>query len=143
VQVSGRLDARDDYALLTWPPGNGAAVSLGVFQRGPVMWAARATWSQWGDYYASWPNGPNARIADTSGSLRIARSHGVVMTFFMHDGQWRKLGSLAVSGEVWLGMTLGTNADLWQRVDVSAAPDNFVLTAPDADCPAGSDPRGL
>jgi hypothetical protein len=75
-------------------------------------------------------------------SLRIARSHGVVTTFFQHHGQWRKLGALAVSGEVWLEMTLGTNADLWQHVDVSAALDNFVVKAPDADCPAGSDPRG-
>jgi hypothetical protein len=138
----GNFDARVDFALLTWPPGNGASTSLTLYQRGPVMWIGRATWSQWGDYYNSWPQGSNAQVADTSGTLRLARSNGVVTTFFQHSGQWRKLGSQAVSGEIWLGLTLGTNADLWQHVDVSAAFDNFVVTAPDADCPAGSDPRG-
>jgi hypothetical protein len=38
-------------------------------------------------------------------------------------------------------MTLNSFANDWQQMNVSAAFDNFQLTAPDADCPAGSEPR--
>jgi len=139
---AGDFDARIDYTLLDWPASNGAAVALSVLgHTGQAANVARST-TRWGDVYNSWPDQASAPIADTSGSLRIARSHGVVTSFFLHDGRWRRLGSDALSGELSILLGLGSNGDLWQHVDVSAALDNFVVTAPDADCPAGSDPRG-
>jgi hypothetical protein len=36
---------------------------------------------------------------------------------------------------------LSSNANEWQQMSVSAHFDNFLVTAPDATCPAGSDPR--
>jgi hypothetical protein len=138
----GDFDARVDYTLLDWPAGNGAALSLTAFQRGPVDWIARATWTPQGDYYNAWPEAAGAPTLDSSGSLRLQRTKGVLSMFFLHDGAWRRLASAALSGQVWVGMTLGTNGDLWQHVAVSAAVDNFVVTAPDAVCPPGTDPRG-
>jgi hypothetical protein len=71
----------------------------------------------------------------------MTRSNGVVRVFFWHHDQWKELGEKPIAGEIWIGVSIGTNANDWQRQDVTAAFDNFVLTAPDAHCPAGSDPR--
>jgi DNA-binding SARP family transcriptional activator len=137
----GDFDARIDYALLQWPVGNGAAVSLAAFQAGPINLISRTTSSKYGDFYNAWPDGGSVPLADASGSLRITRSNGLVRTYFLHHGQWRELGTERISGEIWIGMTLSSNSDEWQRMSVSPGFDNFVVTAPDADCPAGSDPR--
>jgi hypothetical protein len=138
----GDFDAQVDYTLLTWPDNEGAAVSLTAFQTGPVDEISRQTSSAYGDYYTSWPGGGSAPLADDSGTFRIARSHGIVRTYILHNGQWRTLGAQTITGEIWIGMTLGAHSIDWQQSDVSAAFDNFVLTAPNADCPNGSDPRG-
>jgi DNA-binding SARP family transcriptional activator len=137
----GNFDARIDYALLRWPAGNGAAVSLAEFQAGPIDLISRTTSSKYGDFYNAWPDGGSIPLADTSGSLRITRSNGVVRTFFLHHGQWRELGTRRIFGEIWIGMMLSSNANEWQQMSVSAHFDNFLVTAPDATCPAGSDPR--
>jgi DNA-binding SARP family transcriptional activator len=137
----GNFDARIDYALLLWPAGNGAAVSLAEFQAGPIDLISRTTSSKYGDFYNAWPDGGSIPLADTSGSLRITRSNGVVRTFFLHHGQWRELGTRRISGEIWIGMMLSSNANEWQQMSVSAHFDNFLVTALDATCPAGSDPR--
>jgi DNA-binding SARP family transcriptional activator len=140
-KFSGNFDARVDYTLLRWPAGNGASVSLLAYQTGPVEEISRTTTSQWGDIYTTWPGRGAVALADTSGSLRIARSNGVVRTYLWHHDQWKALGRQAISGDIWIGMTLSAFANDWQQMNVSAAFDKFVLTAPDAVCPAGSDPR--
>jgi DNA-binding SARP family transcriptional activator len=137
----GDFDARVDYSLLRWPPGNGAAVSLVAFQSGPIDLVSRTTSSKYGDFYNTWPGKGSVPLADTSGSLRITRAKGIVKTFFRHHGQWRELDAQAISGEIWVGMMLGSNSDEWKQMAVSAGVDNFLLTAPDANCPAGCDPR--
>ncbi len=136
----GDFDARADYTLLRWPAVNGAAVSLVAYQTGPVELISRST-AKWGDVYNAWPNGGGVALPDTSGSLRMTRSKGVVRVFLRHHRQWKELGAKTIRGEIWVGLSLSSNANDWQQTGVSASFDNFRLTAPDADCPAGSDPR--
>jgi hypothetical protein len=102
---------------------------------------SRSTSSKYGNFYSAWPGGGSVALADTSGALRIARSKGVVRTFFRYRGRWKELGEKAISGEIWVGLTLGAFATDWQQKDVSASFDSFAVTAPNATCPAGSDPR--
>jgi hypothetical protein len=85
--------------------------------------------------------GGAAALADTSGSLRIARSNGIVRTYLWHRDQWKELGAQDISGGLWVGVTLSSDARDCQQKSVEAGFDNFSLTAPDANCPAGSDPR--
>jgi DNA-binding SARP family transcriptional activator len=136
----GNFDARVDFSLLQWPTANGAEVSLTAYQTGPVELVKRFTVTG-GDGYNAWPNGGSVQpLADQSGSLRMTRSKGIIRVFFMHQGRWTKLGQIAISGEIWVGVNLGTDQSDWQQQGVSAAFDNFVLKAPRPDCPAGSYP---
>jgi DNA-binding SARP family transcriptional activator len=136
----GNFDARVGFTLVQWPAANGAAISLTAYQTGPVELVKRFT-STVGDGYNAWPNGASVQpLADPSGSLRMTRSNGIIRVFYMHHGQWTKLGRIAISGEIWVGVGIGTDQSDWQQQAVSAAFDNFVLRAPRADCPAGSNP---
>ena len=137
----GNFDARADYSLLSWPARNGASVSLVAYNRGPIDEISRATTSQWGDMVNAWPGRSSAPLSDQSGSLRIARTAHVVKTYVWHNGRWKNLSSQVLSGAIWLGLTLSSNADSWQNMNVSAAFQHFLATAPDATCPPGSDPR--
>jgi DNA-binding SARP family transcriptional activator len=137
----GDFDARVAYALLNWPAGNGASASLIAYKTGPVDEISRTTTTQW-NMYNAWPGqGDAVALADTAGSLRIARSKGIVRTYLWHHDQWKELSAQTISGEIWVGMTLSSSANYWQQMNVSASFDNFLLTAPNANCPAGSDPR--
>ena len=137
----GNFDARVDFNLLLhWPTANGAAISLIAYQTGPVELVKRFT-TTGGDGYNAWPNGSSVQpLADSSGSLRMNRSNGIIRVFYMHHGSWTQLGRIPISGEIWVGVSIGTFQNDWQQQDVSAAFDNFVLKAPKADCPAGSQP---
>jgi hypothetical protein len=112
-----------------------------AYQTGPVEEISRTTTSQRGDIYNTWPGRGAVAFADTSGSLRIARSNGVVRTYLWHHDQWKELGAYTIPGQIWVGVTLSSNANDWQQTSVAAGFDNFLLTAPAANCPAGSDPR--
>jgi DNA-binding SARP family transcriptional activator len=136
----GNFDARVDYALVRWPAGNGASVSLVAYQTGPVEEISRTTTAHWGDIYNTWPGRGAVALPDTSGSLRLARSNGVLRSYIWHHDQWKQLGAQTISGEIWVGMTVGASSSDWQDIQVSAAFDNFVLTATKADCPTGSQP---
>jgi DNA-binding SARP family transcriptional activator len=134
----GAFDARVNFSLLQWPAGNGATASLVAYQTGPVDEITRTT-TQY-DVYTTWPGQGSAPLADTSGSFRMTRSHGIVRNYIWHRDQWKELGKIPIRGEVWVGVSLWTFANVWQQQDVSAAFDNFNLTAPNPDCPAGSNP---
>jgi DNA-binding SARP family transcriptional activator len=137
----GNFDTRADYSLLQWPAGNGASVSLVAYQAGPVDEISRTTTSQWGDMVNVWPGQGSAPLSDQSGSLRIARTGNVVKAYVWHHGQWKKLNSQVLPGEIWVGLTLSSNAGSWQNTSVLAAFQHFSVAAPDATCPPGSDPR--
>ena len=140
----GDFDARVDFSLLQWPAGNGATISLVAYQAAPVEWIGRQTDGSANglDGYNAYPSGSAvAPLPDASGSLRMSRTGGVLRVYFWHHEQWKEIGRIAISGEIWVGLSIGTFANTWQQQNVSAAFRNFVLTASNADCPAGSDPR--
>ncbi len=135
----GNFDARVDFALLTWPLNNGASASLVGYESGPIEEISRAT-NSYGDFYTDWPGRGSLPLADSSGSLRIARSNGMLRSYVWHHGKWKQLGAQTISGEIWAGMTVSAFSRDWQHLPVSAAFDNFVATATSADCPTGSQP---
>lgn len=135
----GAFDARVNFSLLQWPTGNGATASLVAYQAGPVDEITRSTTTRY-DVYTTWPGQGSAPLADMSGSFRMTRSHGIVRNYIWHHDQWKELGKLPIRGEVWVGVSVWTFANIWQDQNVSAAFDNFTLTAPNPDCPAGSYP---
>ncbi len=79
--------------------------------------------------------------ADARGRLRMRRVDGVITTYFWHDGGWRLLVSGRSTGTATLGVQAQASGDEFARMQVRVAFDNFVVTAPLADCPPGSDPR--
>jgi DNA-binding SARP family transcriptional activator len=136
----GDFDARVDFTLLQWPPGNGAAIWLDAMTGASEELIKRVT-AQTGDGYSAQPAGGYVSpLADRSGTLRITRSHGIVHVYFRHSGQWKMLGRTPLPGEIWLQISLGATQYGWQQQSVSAAVDNFRLTASKARCPAGSNP---
>jgi hypothetical protein len=106
----------------------------------------RSTTTQF-DGYSSWPTPPFVPnpggalpLPDVSGRLRMTRSQGWVRNYIWHRGGWKELGKAPLPGEVWVGLSIGTSADVWQQHPVTAAFDNFVLKSSDAICPTGSYP---
>ena len=137
----GDFDARVDFSLGQWPPANGAAISLIAYGASLEELIQRFT-APWGDGYNAYPTGTSAKpLADQSGTLRMTRRHGVVRVYFSHDGRWREIGRAPLTGAVSVWISVGTFQKYWQGQDVSAAVDNFRLTASNASCPTGSDPR--
>jgi len=135
------FDARVDYTLLAWPAGDNIDVGLNaIYADAAVM---RESSSQWGDEYGSWviPSNGSVALADTSGSLRIARVGGIETTYFWHQGSWRKLASSRAVGAAVFGlqaMSDGQNAFGGQEVQVAF--DNFKATGVHPVCAPGSRP---
>jgi DNA-binding SARP family transcriptional activator len=143
----GNFDARINFVLSPWPPGNGAAISFqGLAGVGySVVELIRRVTASGGDGYGAWPEGSAAGVLpfpDDSGRLRLTRSHGIIRALFSHNGHWKEIGHRRFEGDIRVDLNVGTFQGDWQGQDVSAAVDNFTLTAADAKCPARSDPRG-
>jgi len=139
----GNFDARVDFTLPVWPPANGAAISLQGLAGGgySVIELIQRVTAPWGDGYQAWPGGTAAglmQFPDDSGRLRLTRSHGIIRAQFSHGGQWQEMGHKRFGGEIRIDLNVGAFEQDWQGQDISAAVDNFTLTAPDARCPAGS-----
>jgi DNA-binding SARP family transcriptional activator len=133
----GDFDARVDYSLVDWPAGTAASVD---FQAGTNEWTFIVSRS--GDSYSSWPTGVSAPTSDTSGTLRLARSNGELKMYFRHAGRWQQVGRTFLRGDVRLQLDLEAHASSWQQTPVSASFANFVVTAPNDDCPPGDNPGG-
>jgi hypothetical protein len=135
----GDFDARVNFSLLRWPAGNGATISLVAYKTGPVDEVTRSTTQQY-DVYTTWPGNGSAPLADTSGSFRMTRTNGIVRNYIWHHAQWQELDEIPIRGELWIGLSLWTFANVWQGQPVSAAFRNFTLKSPGVDFPAGSNP---
>lgn len=138
----GDFDARVDFTLLNWPAKNGAWASLVAYRTkplGPIDEISRIS-DSYGERYNNWPGRGSLPLADNSGSFRIDRSSGVLRSYALHYGQWKPIASQTTSGPIWIGMSLWTWAKDWQHMPITAAFDNFKVTATSADCPTGSQP---
>ena len=132
----GDFDARVHFSLLQWPAGNGATIDLTAYEQdSELTHITRMTTKQF-DGYTAWPNPYGASgtfaLANTSGALRIKRSHGVLQDYIWYHGRWKKLWrrGLPKTGEIWFSIGIVTFQPDWQQQDVSAAFDNFKITAP-------------
>jgi len=132
----GDFDARVHFSLLQWPAGNGATIDLTAYEQdSELTHITRMTTKQF-DGYTAWPNPYGASgtfaLANTSGALRIKRSHGVLQDYIWYQGRWKKLWrrGLPNTGEIWFALGIVTFQPDWQQQDVSAAFDNFKITAP-------------
>jgi hypothetical protein len=132
-----------NYNLAAWPPANGVTVSLWAFFA-PVFAPSDYAWRAWrasatqAEQYGSY-TGPGLTasyaVADSSGRLRLARRHGTVTTYFMHNGNWvaltsgtnTNLAAIAIGAESEPGGTFNGQQVL---VDL----DNFQVTAPKSVC---------
>ena len=137
-EFHGNFDARIDFTVLQWPPQNGATISLTAQAGSTAVELVQRVTAAWDDGYNAWPSGNSTSIPDQSGTLRLARSDGFVFAYYLHDGRWIVLGGKSFSGDVQVGVGLDVYQDTWQQQDVSAAVDNFRVTAPGAACPASS-----
>jgi len=125
----GDFDARVDFALLEWPPAANILVGLNAIYIG--SFAGRQNGSQSGDSYSGWvgTHFGAVPVADTSGSLRIARVNGIATSYFWHNGGWSRLASGNSVGTVVLGLAAqSSSADQeFSHQEVKVAFDNFVV----------------
>ena len=130
----GDFDARVQYKLLTWPAASGARVQLSAWIFPTSTWSAAARTSTLsGDRIDGNIGGLSNGVSSSAnaGTLRIER-HGATMTSLYLDanGAWRTLVSADATGPVTIGLQLFASGHDWGRQDVSAAFDNFSVSAP-------------
>ena len=140
-RFDGDFDARVDFELLEWPAGSNVYAGLNAIYADSAV--VRQASSRWGDNYASWviPANVGVELPERAGRLRIRREGATVSTYFWYDGRWTRLAVGTSRGAAVLALQAQANGDEFARVPVRVAFDNFVVEAPDADCPAGADPR--
>jgi hypothetical protein len=143
-EFPGDFDARVDYSLPEWPTANGIVVSLWMFFKpNNLGWeAVRQSSPQWGEQYSGWigvGHGGSVTLDDLSGSLRVVRRNGVVRAYFLHNGQWLKLGSNQNAALAVIAVGAGSG----EAPPMSSNPvvvdfTNFTITATDPICPPGA-----
>jgi hypothetical protein len=144
-QFPGDFDARVDYSLIQWPAANGIVVWLrAFFEPNNYGWAGTFRQnSPWGEQYSgviSGGDGGSTPLDDTSGTFRLVRRAGVITTYFLHKGQWIKLGSGPNRSPVLIaiGADTTTTSPPARRDQVVVDFDNFTITASNPICPAGA-----
>jgi DNA-binding SARP family transcriptional activator len=131
----GKFDARVDYTLLEWPPGDNIDIGLNAIYAGGAM--MRDNSQQGGDEYVSWVNSSNGSRAlpDPSGSLRIARIKGIETTYFWHQGSWQRVASSPATGAAVFGLqAFSDGQNPFGGQEVKVAFDNFKVTGVDPIC---------
>jgi DNA-binding SARP family transcriptional activator len=139
----GDFDARVDFALVQWPPANGIQAILWSFLgRSNEGWHTWRSSSQWGEQYGSWTgSAASVSLADTTGTLRLARRHGIVTAYFRHKGSWQSItsGPNTASASIAVGASGGKGYDTtFGGQEVIVDFDNFIVTGDDPICPPGA-----
>ena len=119
-------------------PPTGARVQLSAWVFPDVNSdTARTSSTQGGEsYWGDLPSSHNSHpTSDTQGTLRIARTSGLVKSYFLDRGAWVQLNAARVAGQVMLGLQLFAPAADWQQKETRVAFDNFRVSAPAMSCP--------
>ena len=132
----GDFDARVDYTLLTWPQAPGVRVQLSAWFPNNFNTDAARAGNQYGDgydgdldhSYRSYPSN------DARGTLRVARSGGVLSSYFLEDGKWVLLVSGSAPGPAQIGLQLFAMGTDWAHKTTRAALDNFSIAAQTISC---------
>lgn len=138
------FDARVDFNLPAWPAKNGVVISLWAFLSNVGYAAWRQSSPQWGELVGSYTApgvAGGVQLADTTGSLRLARKNGVLTAYFLHKGSWDAVTSSHEAGLATVAIGADAGSDFAGQpvvVDLS----NFTVTGDDPVCPPGSHPNG-
>jgi hypothetical protein len=137
----GDFDARVDYRLLIWPEQSGVYLALNAFFANAFV----ERWSQSAEeagldpleVYGSWidPRFSVVNTSDQQGSLRLRRKDGVITSYFLANGQWRKIDSARRAAEAVMGIQLSANQGVSVATTVRVAFDNFSVAAVAPVCP--------
>jgi len=127
------FDARVDFTLFAWPPGDNVRAGLSaLFADGFV---GRRTTADGEEYAASvGPHVASVRLDETSGSLRIARVDGVMTTYYWRNGRWVPLASGRSSGAAVLSVGLTAGSDFGAQ-EAHVGFDDFAVSAHNTFCP--------
>jgi hypothetical protein len=149
----GDFDARIDFTLAQWPPGNDVdAVLWAFFKPSGVGWGvARSSWPHGIDQYTSYlgpGRGGSIPLDDSTGTLRLKRRSGVVTSYFLHKGRWLSLGSARNTETAAVGIGSGGvneasgNGMRFPGQQVVVDLNNFSVTAANPICPPGAEGSG-
>jgi hypothetical protein len=140
-EVFGDFDEKVDFELITWPARDGINVFLRAQFPGSVLstFVARTgpTEGQGGaeiysTAFAPW--GTGVPTGDSTGSLRITRKRGLMVTYYKYGQRWIKLGSRPAPGGVRFQIGIDTNVGEFGFQTAALAFDNFQATADSVDC---------
>lgn len=135
-RLNGDFDTRVDYRLIDWPARSGARAQLSAWvfpdhnsdaARESAPSGERIDGDMPTSYNIVW-------AADRSGTLRLLRRSGRMVSFVWHERHWVELDSQRVTGQVQLGINLWADSTDWRHRRVEAAFDNFRLSAPRIPC---------
>jgi DNA-binding SARP family transcriptional activator len=136
-RFGGDFDERVDYQLLEWPQGVGGHAQMTAWIFPDDNSAVGRTGTKFGDQY----NGDIGEhftllnTADTSGTLRLARTDGVLTAYYFDHGDWVAIQSATAKGQAMLGLQLFGMSTDWTHQEIQVAFDNFKVTASDVVCP--------
>lgn len=140
-EVFGNFDEKVDFTLLTWPIRDG----INVFLRAQFPGSAYSTFvartgqtagEGGAEVYSTafGPWGTGIPTGDSSGSLRIARKGGLMVTYYKYGKRWITLGSRPAPGGVRFQIGIDTNVGQFGFQTAALAFDNFQATADTVDC---------
>jgi hypothetical protein len=127
------FDARVDFTLFGWPPGDNVRAGLSALYANGFV--GRRTTADGEEYLASVePRIATVHLDETSGALRIARVGGVMTTYYWRNGRWVALATGRSSGAAVLSVGLTAGTDFGPQ-EAKVAFDNFAVSARNTFCP--------
>jgi DNA-binding SARP family transcriptional activator len=128
------FDARVDFTLTDWPPGNSSAVTLRALfgAESDGFQIARESSPQLGERYST-SAGIAVATSDPFGTLRLVRHKGVITASFLDNSRWVSLAS--TTDARWATLSIGAAGPAAGAEQVTADFDNFKATASPASCP--------
>ena len=124
--LTGDFDVSVDYRLLEWPEANGVNVNLSLDGGSSVFRS-----NTFGESVGAWfpPFGGTEAYAAPAGTLRLARSRGVVTASYRRDGAWVLLRSaLLGNGPQRVTLSIWVDGARFARESVRVAFDNLRVT---------------
>jgi Tol biopolymer transport system component len=134
-QASDDFDEQIDYTLLEWPAANGFHTALAAYFANAFVQRESQPWGETYSVYFD-PNFYSVPTTDTSGSLRLVRTGGTVIGYYLSGGAWVPIASGPARSDAGvLGFALNAMQDLTDQ-EVKVAFDNFRLNSGLLECPS-------
>jgi hypothetical protein len=123
--LRGDFDMQVDYALATWPPGNGVRVGLatsyGIVQRTADPGVPEKYLVSFGTFVTG-----ITPTSDSNGALRLRREGSTLSGYVRSGSDWVLLASASVStGDVGYALQAWSHDYLFGDSDVAVTFDNF------------------